>query len=404
MTSWTEQPQLFPSPNLEPPSFGPLRDLFAMKLIQEQANPYGFDPSSGQSMQSLYTGYGRPQFNPYTGGYGGGGGGDIMSILQQLLGGMGGRTPRVVSRGGGMLPNESPNNPMPGWQRQAPAPRMPNEGFNNPMPGGGATMRPKAGGYGFDGCELGHDGCMGHDAIGHRAPMSPPQPGNTRPMRPSGHQMGSAAHRAIMAALMQKLARPRQIGMDASDQRQPTTLAGMGPTAASTFEINNPGMGSNPAPGAPAGATSRVFDVENRMNQNPRPWSLPIGSAPTQRSTIPGMGSQPSQYPGGSGTYAIEQWFSGGMPPTGLIGHDSPYMFQRGPMSPLGMDSPMDAPGPGLPGPYASNFPGGAPPSSALAAITALLSGGGSTAGGAGGLGGGMGFRRKPRPLPGMMP
>jgi hypothetical protein len=143
MASLTQQPQLTPQPNLEPPGFNILRDLLMRKLIGEEAAPYGFT-GSPQQAQGLFTGQGRGMFNPYQGGYG-----------QQAQTG-GGPTPGSMQLPGGGVYGQEPANSMQtimgllqgggqggGGGTQAPPPQ--------------AQMMPKQGGggmYGFDGPEL----------------------------------------------------------------------------------------------------------------------------------------------------------------------------------------------------------------------------------------------------------
>jgi hypothetical protein len=70
MTSLTQQPQLYPQPNIEPPGFPGLRDMLTRQLINNTGNPYGYDPAAGQSQQSMWSGNGRGTFDPYSGNYG----------------------------------------------------------------------------------------------------------------------------------------------------------------------------------------------------------------------------------------------------------------------------------------------------------------------------------------------
>ncbi len=137
-----KNPKLGYSPSLEPPGWNLLRDLMMRKIFNLQASPYGYDPSQGQSMQSLLPTGGRGTFNPYSGGYGGGagdagGGGGLVG--GGMGGGMGGPSPRVKYEDQG---EQKP--PMVlGRDRMPVVPPGPaGGGMGNPTPGGSSPMRP----------------------------------------------------------------------------------------------------------------------------------------------------------------------------------------------------------------------------------------------------------------------
>lgn len=110
LTDLFKQPQLGYSPNLEPTGWPLLRDMLERKIFDLQANPYGFDPSQGRSMESLLPTGGRGTFNPYSGGYGpqpGQGGGQQRPQPSVAQGGYG-RATRTLPQRPTALGNDSP--------------------------------------------------------------------------------------------------------------------------------------------------------------------------------------------------------------------------------------------------------------------------------------------------------
>lgn len=347
MANPTQQPLLNPLPQLEPPSFGPLRDLLSMKILQEQGNPYGYDPSKGQSTASLWTGYGRQPFDPYGGGGGMGGGGNILQLIQQLLGQMGGgRQPQPVGPRPGFTPptptegSQPPGSIFPmGGPTQAP---MPTESSQPPgmlFGGGGMQARPKsAGAYGFDGrCAMGHDGCMGHDMADDwsgRKQLTPGAPGQGGAGTP--HSVNPYA----------PASNPGSWGTPFNPGRGPVMPAprptprpvGPGPGGAVGGAWMPRGRGPMPTPGSPTGMLGLDAGVRPPMvGPQPggiRPMMPPRGrtSSPAHRAIMAALMQR----------IAAQRRPPAGPPvnPAMLMGRDSPYMFQRGPMSPLGMDAP----------------------------------------------------------------
>jgi hypothetical protein len=225
MASLTQQPQLQPQPNLEPPGFALLRDLLMRKLIGQESSPYG---ATSDSAQSLFNPQGRGMFDPYSGGYGGQGGGQQGSQNPAM-----GQIMNAMTRTVGPRPMQPPQQ---GGAPAGPGPMMPQSG------GGG--------GYGFDGYTLNgqisnqgnFDGCIGQDA---------PQMGDPR---------RAAAIRAIMAAMHQRGMRPpmRHGGLQRGGPRP--MGGGQRPM------MGGPMPGPPPMPGAaPIGMDSPYHDQRGPM-------------------------------------------------------------------------------------------------------------------------------------------
>lgn len=144
-------PQLGYSPNLEPPGWNLLRDMMMRKIFNQQSNPYGYDPSSGQSMSSLLPTGGRGTFNPYSGGYG------SSPSSPPNPGGTAPRT-RVVGRDARMpvVPSSRPS-PVGGGDAPSSPARpttpagsdQPGGGGVRPLSGSGGQSAPRTGGGGF---------------------------------------------------------------------------------------------------------------------------------------------------------------------------------------------------------------------------------------------------------------
>jgi hypothetical protein len=393
MTGFFQQPELTPKPVLEPSSFDVLRDLYASKLVNQQANPYGFDPSKGQSQESLYTGNGRGTFNPYNGSYGPNPSGyaNPGSMAGPSMGASGGGQGGMYGFGGG---GQMGGGPQPGGdssrsaliayimelmkgqggqgmgQQQAPLMPMGNDGYtlNNQISQSGNA---------FDGCPIGHDA----------APAQPPQ------VNPAdfGNSFDSASKWLAM--------NPGNHGAFGTTptHADPNNPFGMGGGSAPQ---GAPPPGNNPPPSnqnmlSPRGAPA----IPSRNTGIPQGYPTPFDRNPTTVTRTP-TGPTPSAPPPPPGGNMVP---GGGRNPKFPIGMDSPYMFQRGPMSPLGMDAFPGAPGAGGGGfvgfegggqaPLSMGTPGGG---GIQAFIQALMSGGG---GGGGGMGGGMGMMKRRRPI-----
>lgn len=429
MASLTQQPQLTPQPNLEPPGFDIIRDILMRQIIGNQASPYGYAGGQGApSQQSLYTGNGRGTFDPYSGNYG------PNPSSYPNAGSMAG--PQMPQQGGGggmygFTPQQGMNGPPlqgsggPGGMQTLQGPQM-------PMGQDGYTLNNQISTAGnFDACRMGYDGPMpGAPPM----PMGGPQPGATgmmrpRPpmhaMRPPMNPHHGAAIKAIMAAMLAKRMGmgggqrppmrppmgqppmggppqmgPRPMGMDAPPPTDPGYRDWLTLSPMAQQSSTSGGIGSIPTGGDPRNSTQQVYNMQNQWagGWGPRGGGIPPGATPPQpNNPNGGMGSNPGGGNPANSTndvYSIENWFNGGgarppsVPTPTPIGHDSPYNFQRGPMSPLGMDgNTQPGAGPGLPGPYASNFGGGgAAPAPAIQAIIQLLGGGGSGMPGEGGM------------------
>lgn len=149
--SWLDDlfrnPQLGYSPNLEPPGWNLLRDMMMRKIFNQQANPYGFDPSSGASMNSLLPTGGRGTFNPYSGGYGDSTPNPGGSMPRTRVVGRDARMPVVPSSrpspvGGGDAPSSPARPTTPAGSEQ------PGAGGVRPLSGSGGQTQPRGGGGG----------------------------------------------------------------------------------------------------------------------------------------------------------------------------------------------------------------------------------------------------------------
>ncbi len=408
MTGFFQQPELQPKPVLEPSSFDVLRDLYASKLVNQQANPYGFDPSKGQSQESLYTGNGRGTFNPYNGSYGPNPSGyqNPGSMAGPSMGASGGGQGGMYGFGGG---GQMGGGPQPGGDSSRSAliayimELMKGQGGGQGAGGetGGMSFEPWQGGAGTE--------------------MSHSRPGvmTKRPMGQDGYTLNnqiSQSGNAFDGCMIGHDAAPPQVNPAdfGNSFNTATSWLAMNPgnhgafgTTPTHADPNNPfGMGGAPPPGTPPPGNTTPPPTSPRMtpvipgrNTNiPQGYPTPFDRNTSTVSRTP-TGPTPAAPPPPPGGNMVP---GGGRNPKFPIGMDSPYMFQRGPMAPLGMDAFPGAPGAGGGGfvgfegggqaPLSMGTPGGG---GIQAFIQALMSGGG----GGGGMGGGMGMMKRRRPI-----
>ncbi len=432
------QPELTPKPVLEPSSFDVLRDLYASKLVNQEANPYGYDPSQGQSQASLYTGNGRGTFDPYSGNYGpnpqsyqnpgsmagpsqGGGGmygfnpSAAMGGMSGAMGGMGGG----AKQGGGMDSGRQAlmayimelMKGAGGQGLQGPKPpMMPGQGQGSPMGMDGYSLNGQItqNGSAFDGQCIGHDAAPSQGNPGNPSWMdTSARAGNPALATPLGlgESVGSrlGMQQYTDPGGRSRYADPSQAGriegtnvhgqgaVDSSGRLQQMFFApSQGQATMPNQQLGMGSMGPRPTDPALAGAWGQIAGAHPTPNTFQQSASAP---GPGQRGTPvianrspvpPQVVPRPSTPQGGGGlaapwpTEGMNQtgpqgfsggawggWGGGGGSNQGLIqalmaggggggmgqgggmgmmkrkrpiGMDSPYMFQRGPMAPLGMD------------------------------------------------------------------
>lgn len=354
-----DRPELQTRPGLEPQGFDTIRALMMRKMMESQANPYGFDRQWGGQMESPFMPVGRrSNFDPYGGGGGGsyqgpgggrgpfdknamgwgeggdqmggnfmppghggfGGGRPGMGMRQPPMGGRmmprggmdqrGGGRPGMMRPGGGMGRRPMPGGPpmrggggMMGRPGMMPSgPRM--SGQRPPM-GGRMAMLPERPGMGYGGEE---DEFVGSDGVLPIPSPWPNQPAVAYDAGPPGNPGGGLSGNTGYGGIGQPGWTPQTFGQwfmhkDPGLFDPSWTSAGLGapPPAPAAPPPPTPGQPGAPPPGPPAGGNQRMSPTM-QPPQPVAPWDEPkpfTGSPrPTQTvgGTRPGAGpSAPTQ-------------------------------------------------------------------------------------------------------------